>query len=158
MEDGHDGARFGMPAAENLHEIGSGALVHRGERLIEKDDARILNKQSREQRALELPDRERSDRALVEAFEAGCGKSRVDAGLLVSGNGAEAPGLPPQAQRYRVADRDRKSPIDIGLLRQIADLLSAIDTERDAAVIRPHHPDDGLEEGAFSRPIGTDDG
>ena len=47
--------------------------------------------------------------------------------------------------------------IDIGLLRQITDLLSVVDAERNPSVIRPQHPDDGFEECALPRSVRSDD-
>src|SRR5947207_12092485 len=81
----------------------------------------------------------------------------MDADLLLARDGAEHAGLLPQAEGDRIPHIDRESPVDIGLLRQITDLLSVVDAKGDPSVIWLQHPDNAFEEGALSRSVRSDD-
>src|SRR5438477_838104 len=157
MQNRDDGARLSMPAAKNVHEVGGRALIDCGERLIEENDPRILNQEAGEKDALQLPDRQRPDRAIVQPLKTGGSQCLMDADLLLARDGAECASLLPQAEGDRIPHIDRESPVDIGLLRQITDLLSVVDAERNPSVIRPQHPDDGFEECALPRSVRSDD-
>ena len=102
-------------------QIGRGALVDGGERLVEHDDARVLDQQAREQHALHLAARQRADGALLEAGQADRGDSVFDDVVILAADAAERALRPPQPHRHHVVDIDRKRAVDVGDLRQIGD-------------------------------------
>ena len=66
VQHGQHGPALAVPAPDQVEQIARGPGVDRGERLVEQDQARILQQQPREQDALQLAARQRADRPRAE--------------------------------------------------------------------------------------------
>ena len=92
VQRGEHGALLAMPAPHQVEQVGGGLGVDRVERLVEHDDARVLQQQARKQHALHLPARERADGAALEAGQAdGCDRL-LDAAAGIAVDAAEQAG------------------------------------------------------------------
>ena len=105
-------------------QVVDGALVDRGEGLVEQHHRGVLQDQAREQGALQLAARERVDAAPLEAQQADRGQ-RLVAGAAVRGAVApERAYLVPQAEHRQLLHRDREAAVDAAVLRQAGHALA----------------------------------
>ena len=96
--------------------------VDRGERLVEQDQARVLQQQPREQDALQLAARQRADHAPLEPGQPDRRQRLLDPRPLGAADAPKRPQPAPQAHRHEVADGDRERAVDLGQLRQVGDV------------------------------------
>ena len=157
VQHGDDGARFLVPAAHQVEEIGGGLGVDRREGLVEQDQRRVLEQEAREQRALHLPARQGRDRPALEAREPDRRHRLGDAGAFASADAAEQPGAGPEPHRDEIVDRQREGSIEIGGLRQVGDPGFRAARQPDVAGEGPQRPDDALEECRLAGTVRADD-
>jgi len=108
---------FDMPVADEIEQIGGGFRVDRIERLVEDDQPRVLQEQSREQHPLHLPAGKIADRPPFEAGEADGGDGSMDLVALLAADPAEQAGLAPESHGDKVVDMNRKRTLDVRRLR-----------------------------------------
>jgi hypothetical protein len=108
-----------MPAQDESDEIGDRLGVDGAERLVEQNDRRILQQQPREEHALELPARQRTDRAIAKILEADCGERLGDMRLARAIESAPGADLAPQSHRHAVEHGDGKAAVYLDLLGKI---------------------------------------
>jgi hypothetical protein len=157
VQGGEHGAPLAVPALHQIHQIGGGPLVDGGERLIEHDDARILDQQPGEQHALHLAARQRADGAVLETGQADRGNGLLDDMIILSGDAAERALRPPQPHRHHVVDIDGKRAIDIRYLRQISDRVGIEPVALDRAGERLDRADHALEQSRLAGAVRPDD-
>ena len=158
MQGGENGAAFLVPAPNEVDQVGRGLGVDRVERLVQHDQARILQQQPREQHALHLPTGQCADRAPLEACQTNrrqCGFNLV---TILFADAAKQSGLAPQSHRHKVIDRDWEAPIDLGGLRQIGDIARRQTGKIDMTRQRLDRTDNALEQGRLAGTVRADDG
>ena len=91
-----------MPAQDEDDEIGDRLGVDGAEGLVEQDDRRILQEQPCEEYTLELPARQRADRANAKILKADRGERLDDMRLARAIEAAPGADLTPQPHRHAV--------------------------------------------------------
>ena len=156
VQHGDDRALLAMPTVDEGEEIGRGLGVDRVEGFIQQDDAGILQQETSEEHALELPDREGTDRPILETFEPD-GRQRLgDLMAHDAGQPAENADPAPVAERHRIGDADREGAIYVRLLGQIGDVGAAEAAGRNPPFRRLQQADQGLDQGRLAGAIGPD--
>ena len=89
------GTFLAVPALHQVEQINRGFRVDRVERLVEHDDAGVLEKEPREQHALHLAARQRRDGAVLEAGEADRRERLLDRRARLAVDAAEQTGAMP---------------------------------------------------------------
>ena len=122
VQRGDHGAALIVPAPDEEDEVGDGLGIDGAERLVEQDEAAVLQQQAGEQHALELSAGERADRPVGEIENA---ERSEGIGDLALGGGIEAApeaDLAPQPHGGAVEHGDREAAVDVDLLREIGDV------------------------------------
>src|SRR5262245_5318834 len=96
VHGGEYGTPFAMPAPHQVEQVGRGLGIDRIERLVQHDDARVLQQQAREQHALHLAAREGSDGASLKTGEAHGVDCLLDRDAPGAIDAAERSGAPPE--------------------------------------------------------------
>ena len=125
-----------------------------GERLVEEDDASVLDDEPREQGALELTAGQGADQPVLEAEEAH-GREGADQRPAVRERAAPEAEAPPASHRHQIEDAQRKAAVDLAGLGQVGDGIGTTGPV-DPSVEAADFTDDPLEQGRFSRAVGTD--
>src|SRR5262245_32388529 len=107
------GAPLSMPALDQPDEIGDGLVVNGAERLVEKDDAGILQEESRKQHALELA----AGECPAETVERPCNPTVASACATSS---SCLPSIPRKAPIWRHSPIETQSNTEIGNRRSIS--------------------------------------
>ena len=127
------GAALAVPALHQRQQVGRGLGVDGVERLVQHDQARVLQQHAREQHALHLAAGQRADRAVLKPVEADGGERLGDLVPLRLAHAAEKSGGAPQAGADQIEHRNRKAAVDIDALRQIGDVADIEAAEIDRA-------------------------
>ncbi len=122
VEDGDHRATVGVPVLHHAQEIRCGAGIDGGERLIEDDDAGVLQQQPGEQDTLELTSRQRPDRAPFETAEPNCHQGLAAPLGGRSADAAKGSRLAPGSQHDRIGHGQREMAVDFSRLGKIAEV------------------------------------
>ncbi|MDT4850527.1 hypothetical protein FQZ97_846790 [compost metagenome] len=142
-----------VPLVQQGEQVVGGAVVHRGERLIEQHHRRVLQDQAREQGALQLAARERVQAALFETGEANRGQRRVAQPPVFGGEAAQCAHAVPQAHGHHVAQGHREAAVELAVLRQPGDALAGRPAQ--LAAERLELARQRLDQGGLARAVGA---
>lgn len=145
VNDGQDGTTFGLPAANQRHEIADGALVDGIERLVEEDQIGVLQDDARKQGALKLAAGQRIERTSGEIFQADGFQRPAEGFAIFRAMPAEQAAAGPKAEPDQIRDAGREGAIEFGLLRQISETRAGPDGA--AAGHRPEQAGDRFHKG-----------
>src|SRR5262245_65174866 len=153
VHGGEHGTLLAMPAPPEIEQVGRGLDIDCVERLVEHDNARVLQQEAREQHPLHLAAREGGDDASLETGEAHGVDCLLDRDARGAIDAAERSGAPPEPHRHHVVDVDREGAVDLGRLREVSDVLRVRIDALDAASPRVDDADDASGTRRFARPV-----
>ena len=141
-----DGSPLSPPALQELQQILGGALIQRGERLIQQNCVGVLQQQPREQSPLELTDGKFGDGPIDDGQQTDRRNCLVDTRGKPGRNLPDRTELSPIAKCDEFGDRNRKVAIKFVLLRQIRQSMTRKSGANDLAGRRPNDPGERLQE------------
>ena len=136
VQDGEHGAAFAVPPPHHADEVRHRSRVDGREGLVKQDEPCVLQQKPCEERTLYLPARQRPDWPSLEPFEPDRGDRFGDACAVYGPQARKSADLPPETHRHEVGDRNRERPINVGLLRQVGDVIPREPAEGDPSCER----------------------
>ena len=158
VQHGDHRAPLAVPALHHAQQVGAGARVDAVEGLVEQDELRVLQQQSREQHALELAHRELADAAPLETRQADRGERLARLGDERGVDGAEGAAPRPVTERDEIEHAEREAAVDVRLLRQVGDAAGKLGGDLDAPGAGRQAPRERFQQAALAGAVGADHG
>lgn len=153
---GQNRAPLMVPGVNDGEKIGRCSRVDGGERLIEQNDARILQIEAREKCTLQLAARKRIDGAPFETDQADFFKRRFNRLAIMGRKRTKQAGASPQTGGDKIKDADREGSVDSGKLRQIGNPRARFCARLDPPAKWRKRTGNGFEKRRLAGTIGSD--
>lgn len=158
---GHQNGHFHL--FQVLQKLKGGFLgggVYGGERLVHQKDMGFLRQGARQESALLLPTRKVANRLIGQLFDAHLFQAALDNHLVFRRRAVQPADFPEATHHYHIAHSYRKAPIHLFTLGNVGYtvfmLAKRLTVDANTAAAQRQQPDQGFEQGRFSRPVGPD--